>query len=62
MPATPYFLEGTAEVTLGEDKTQAGPGTLIHMLPHLSHAIVAQTPARMLLTLIKAERKDRTPA
>lgn len=56
MPADILFLEGEAEVTLGEDRTEAKAGTLIHMQPLLPHGIVAKTPVRMLLTLVKAGR------
>ena len=62
MPATMCFLEGDAKVTRGADTTDVKPGALIHMQPNRTHAIVAQTPVRMLLTLVKAARVDQPAA
>lgn len=62
MPATMCFLEGDAKVTLGSDTVDVKPGTLIHMQPNLTHGIVAVTPVRMLLTLVKAGRVDAPAA
>jgi quercetin dioxygenase-like cupin family protein len=58
MPATLMFLEGEADLSLGEDKQQAGPGTFVHMQPKLTHGIIAKTPLLMLLYLHKSSRKD----
>lgn len=57
MPATIQVLEGEATVTLGADRVEVKPGTFIHMTPQLTHGIVARTPLRMLLTLVKAARQ-----
>jgi quercetin dioxygenase-like cupin family protein len=51
--ATLYFLEGEAEVQLGEDKVQAQPGSFIYMPPMLPHGILAKTALRMLLIQMK---------
>ncbi len=40
-------------MTLGADTVSAGPGTWIHMPPHLRHSIRVQEPVILLLTLIK---------
>lgn len=53
-PAILYFLEGEAEVQLGEDKVEAGPGAFVHMPPMLSHGILARTPVKMLLVQAKS--------
>ena len=58
MPATIQILSGNAEIMLGADTVQAGPGCLIHMQPHLAHGIVAKSPLLMLLTLVKAAREN----
>jgi len=58
MPATIQILSGNAEITLGTDVVQAGPGCLIHMQSQLVHGIVAKSPLLMLLTLIKAAREE----
>jgi quercetin dioxygenase-like cupin family protein len=53
MPAVIHILEGEATLTLGGDKREAGPGTLVHMPPRLEHGIQARTKTRMLLFLLK---------
>lgn len=55
-PATMQVLQGWAKFTLGEDIIEAGPGTLAHMTPNVSHAIVAETPMVMLLVMYKGAR------
>lgn len=56
MPAQILVLEGEAAVTLGEEHMEVRAGAFIHMKPHLTHGIVARTPLRMLLTLLKSAR------
>ena len=51
-PAILHFLEGEARLTLGEDEMTAGPGTWVHMAPHLAHSIVAESRLVMLLILL----------
>ena len=52
-PAMIYFLEGEAEVQLGEDKVQVKSGSFVYMPPMLTHGITAKSPLRMLLVQIK---------
>lgn len=52
-PAILYFLEGEAEVQLGEDKVNAQQGSFIYMPPMLPHGISAKTALRMLLVQMK---------
>jgi quercetin dioxygenase-like cupin family protein len=52
-PAILYFLEGEAEVQLGEDKVDAQQGSFIYMPPMLPHGISAKTALRMLLVQMK---------
>jgi quercetin dioxygenase-like cupin family protein len=52
-PAVLYFIEGQAEVQLGEGKVTAHPGSFVYMPPMLPHAISAKTPVRMLLVQMK---------
>ncbi len=52
-PAILYFLEGTADVQLGDDKVSAQAGSFIHMPAMLPHGISAKSPVRMLLVQIK---------
>ncbi len=57
MPATIQILEGQARVTLGEEEHQLGPGAFAYMAPNLRHAIVAETPLRLLLTMFSGARQ-----
>lgn len=52
-PAILYFIEGNAEVQLGDSKVAAQPGSFIHMPPMLPHGILAHSAVRMLLVQIK---------
>ena len=52
-PAILYFLEGEAEVQLGEDKVNAQPGSFVYMPPMLPHGISAKSPLKMLLVQIR---------
>jgi quercetin dioxygenase-like cupin family protein len=52
-PAIMHFLRGEAEVTLGDKKFSVQSGSWIHMTPQLPHSIRAQTPAVMILLLLK---------
>jgi quercetin dioxygenase-like cupin family protein len=50
-PAVLHFLQGEAEVSLGQEKVTAGPGSWIQMEVNLTHAIRAKTQVIMLLLL-----------
>jgi quercetin dioxygenase-like cupin family protein len=54
-PAVIYFLEGEAEVQLGEDRVHARSGSFVYMPPMLTHAISAISPLRMLLVQMKTQ-------
>ncbi len=60
MPATLYFLEGEAELTLGEDTRTVKAGAFAYMPAWLSHAIVARTPLAMLLIMMKGLKRTKT--
>jgi len=53
VPATLYFVKGTADLTLGQEAHQAGPGTFAHMPANLPHSIAAKEEVIMLLTMYK---------
>ena len=53
-PAILYFLEGEAEVQLGDDMIDARPGSFVYMPPMLPHAILAKTPVKMLLVQVRS--------
>jgi quercetin dioxygenase-like cupin family protein len=52
-PAVLYFLEGEAEVQLGDETVQAHAGSFVYMPPMLHHGIAAKSPLRMLLVQMK---------
>jgi quercetin dioxygenase-like cupin family protein len=52
-PAILHFLQGEADLTLGEDHQPAQPGTWVYMPPNLPHSIYAKTPLIMLLVMIQ---------
>jgi quercetin dioxygenase-like cupin family protein len=58
MPATLYFLQGEADITLGSDTLAVKAGAFAHMPPHLNHAIVAKTPLVMLLIMMKGLKRE----
>lgn len=51
-PAVLHFLAGEAEVTAGEARLVARPGSWLHLPPKMPHSITAQTPVTMLLLLL----------
>lgn len=54
-PAILYFIEGEAEVQLGDDKVAAQPGSFVYMPPMLPHGILAKTAVRMLLVQVTSQ-------
>jgi quercetin dioxygenase-like cupin family protein len=62
MPAIIHILQGEAEIALGADVLQAGPGTWIHMEANLTHRVSARTPTVMLLLLLKTTAGGETDA
>ncbi len=48
-----YFVQGEADLTLGDEAMAAQTGTWVHMPPNLSHSIAAKTQVLMLLLLLK---------
>jgi quercetin dioxygenase-like cupin family protein len=56
MHAVLYFVKGSADLTLGDDKLQAQTGTVVHMDPQLTHGIAAKEPTVMLLYMLKQAR------
>jgi quercetin dioxygenase-like cupin family protein len=55
VPATLVFLQGEADLKLGEDRMVAQPGTWAHLPAHLPHSIKAKTPVIMLLLMFRAQ-------
>ncbi|MFN8475211.1 MAG: cupin domain-containing protein [Anaerolineae bacterium] len=46
-------LQGKAEISLGGETFEAGPGSLIEMTPNLTHRVLAVTDMVMLLLLLQ---------
>ena len=53
-PTVLYFLEGEAEVQLGEDRLLAHAGSFAFMPPMLLHGVFAKTALKMLLVQVKS--------
>ena len=56
VPAIIQQISGRARWRLGGEEVDAEPGAWVHMPANLPHAIVAQTPCIMLLTMIRAAK------
>lgn len=50
-----HFLEGEADVTLGDDALDVRAGGWVYMPPRLPHSIRARTPLAMLLVMFERE-------
>lgn len=48
-----HFLEGEADLTLGDETMPAQKGTWVQMSAHLPHSLTAKTRTVMLLLLMK---------
>jgi quercetin dioxygenase-like cupin family protein len=51
-PAVLHVLEGRATVWLGQDEHAVGPGAWIHLPAGLRHAVRAETPLVLVLSLL----------
>jgi len=51
VPAVLHFIEGEADLTLGDESSNARAGTWIHLPPDLPHSVLARSRVLMLLTL-----------
>ncbi|HXF64828.1 MAG TPA: cupin domain-containing protein, partial [Caldilineaceae bacterium] len=49
-----YFVDGDAEVRLGEETFAAKAGSFAYMPPHLPHSVTARAETRMLLIMVEA--------
>ena len=53
MPAIIQIIKGEASLTIGNEAISGQPGTWIHMAAKTPHSVKAESPAVMLLTLLK---------
>ena len=51
-----HFLDGRAQVVLGDETFEAKAGTFVYMPPHLMHSVTAQEETRMLLIQVEDAR------
>ena len=58
MEALLQFIEGEAEITLGADTHQAGPGAWTRMEPNLKHSIKALSPLKMMLIVLREKHPE----
>jgi quercetin dioxygenase-like cupin family protein len=56
VPAMLQQIKGEAKWRLGTETVLAKAGTWVHMPAHLPHAITAQTPTVMLLTMLRSAK------
>lgn len=61
VPAILQQIQGRARWRLGQQEILAEPGAWAHMPANLPHAIVAETPSIMLLTMIRAAKAIPSP-
>ncbi|MDX2934001.1 cupin domain-containing protein [Streptomyces ipomoeae] len=54
LPVVIQVVRGRPDLVLGEDKTEALPGTWIHLPARLPHSVRATEPTIMLLTMFAA--------
>ncbi|WP_435615753.1 cupin domain-containing protein [Streptomyces coelicoflavus] len=54
LPVVIQVIQGRLDLTLGDEKTAAGPGSWIHLPARLPHSVHATEPSIMLLTMLPA--------
>lgn len=52
LPVVIQVVRGRLDLVLGDEKTQAGPGSWIHLPARLKHSVYAVEPSVMLLTML----------
>ncbi|MFF6996305.1 cupin domain-containing protein [Streptomyces sp. NPDC008313] len=56
LPVIIQVVQGRLDLVLGDRKTQAVPGTWVHMPARMPHSVYAVEPSVMLLTMLVADR------
>lgn len=56
VPAIIQFVDGEADVTVGDEKLVAQTNTFVHMPAKMPHSIAAKAPTRMLLLMLKGSK------
>jgi quercetin dioxygenase-like cupin family protein len=58
LPVVIQVISGRLDLVLGDRKTQAGPGSWIHLPARLPHSVYAVEPTLMLLTMLTTPQQD----
>ncbi|QEF96647.1 hypothetical protein Mal15_06750 [Stieleria maiorica] len=61
VPAIMHFIDGEADVTVGDDASKAGPNSFYQMDANVPHSITAIKPTKMLLLLLKGANREKSP-
>lgn len=56
-----HFVQGEADLTLGDQSMSAQVGTWVHMPPRLPHSVYAKTQVLMLLLMFKPGSSTEKP-
>jgi len=56
VPAIMHFIEGEADVTVGENASKASANSFYHLAANVPHSINAIRPTKMLLLLLKGAK------
>ena len=51
-----HVIDGDARVTIGGETHQVQAGQMIKLPAHVPHAVAAERPFKMLLTMLRAEK------
>ncbi len=54
VPVTLHLVRGRLDLTLGDESSQVGPESWVHIPAGLTHAVRAVEPSVMVLTLLRA--------
>ncbi|KAA5539760.1 cupin [Roseiconus nitratireducens] len=58
VPAIMHFIDGEAEVTVGDHASKASANSFYHLQANVPHSITAIRPTKMLLLLLKAAKSS----
>jgi len=51
--AVVQVVKGRLRLTLGDETVEVGPGSWVHMPPHLGHSVQTLEPSVMLLSMLR---------
>ena len=53
-------IHGSLVLTIGGERVEATPGTIVRMPAHVPHAVDAASPSRMLLIMLREPQPSRS--